>query len=67
MCPDMFPSMERMLYQITKEKRSGEVNLDLLTGKYREFHKMYEDGDFKAAASLLLSLLTARLAPKKYV
>ena len=37
----------------------------MITGKYREFHKMYEDGDFKAAASLLLSLLTARLAPKK--
>ena len=37
------------------------------SGKYREFHRLYEDGDFKAAASLLLSLLTARVAPKKYV
>ena len=35
-------------------------------GKYREFHRMYEDGDFKTAAALLLSLLTARVAPKKY-
>ncbi|XP_041364866.1 nuclear pore complex protein Nup85-like [Gigantopelta aegis] len=35
-------------------------------GKYREFHKLYEDGDFHAAGSLLLSLLTARLAPKDF-
>ena len=35
-------------------------------GKYREFHNMYEDGDFKAAASLLLSLLTSQVAPSKF-
>lgn len=42
--------------------------LDILTyvlGKYREFHKLYEDGDFFAAGSLLLSLLDSRLAPKE--
>ncbi len=36
-------------------------------GKYREFHKLYAEGEFRAAASLLLSLLTARLAPKRFV
>lgn len=35
-------------------------------GKYREFHKLYEDGDFFAAGSLLLSLLDSRLAPKEF-
>ncbi|CAH1795134.1 unnamed protein product [Owenia fusiformis] len=35
-------------------------------GKYREFHKLYEDGDFIAAASLLLSLLSSRMAPRKF-
>ena len=37
------------------------------SGKYREFHRLYENEDFHAAASLLLSLLTARVAPKKLV
>jgi nuclear pore complex protein Nup85 len=36
-----------------------------LTGKYREFHKLYNDEDFYAAASLLLSLLDSKLAPKE--
>lgn len=40
-------------------------NLTFL-GKYREFHRLYEVGDFAAAASILLSLLTAKLAPKKF-
>ncbi|XP_022103342.1 nuclear pore complex protein Nup85-like [Acanthaster planci] len=35
-------------------------------GKYREFHKLYERGEFQEAASLLLSLLTAKLAPKSF-
>ncbi|XP_070580141.1 nuclear pore complex protein Nup85-like [Ptychodera flava] len=35
-------------------------------GKYREFHKLYERGEFKDAANLLLSLLTAKLAPQKF-
>ena len=35
-------------------------------GKYREFHKLYNDGDFYAAASLLLSLLDSKLAPKEF-
>ncbi|KAG8564933.1 hypothetical protein GDO81_012642 [Engystomops pustulosus] len=32
-------------------------------GKYREFHKMYNDQQFEEAARLLLSLMTARIAP----
>ncbi|XP_013379129.1 nuclear pore complex protein Nup85-like [Lingula anatina] len=67
---------------LTRYRATGDFsNLDLLDnlgqamllsdrltflGKYREFHKLYEDGDFEAATSLLLSLLTARLAPKKF-
>ncbi|XP_038067379.1 nuclear pore complex protein Nup85-like [Patiria miniata] len=35
-------------------------------GKYREFHKLYERGEFQEAAGLLLSLLTAKLAPKSF-
>ena len=37
----------------------------MVTGKYREFHRLYKDGEFKAAAELLLSLLTAKIAPRK--
>ncbi|KAM5126398.1 nuclear pore complex protein Nup85-like, partial [Mantella aurantiaca] len=32
-------------------------------GKYREFHRLYNDRKFHEAAGLLLSLLTARIAP----
>ncbi|XP_044154298.1 nuclear pore complex protein Nup85 [Bufo gargarizans] len=32
-------------------------------GKYREFHRMYNDQQFEEAACLLLSLMTARIAP----
>uniref|UniRef100_A0A6I8SGL1 Nuclear pore complex protein Nup85 n=1 Tax=Xenopus tropicalis TaxID=8364 RepID=A0A6I8SGL1_XENTR len=32
-------------------------------GKYREFHRMYSQEQFSEAASLLLSLMTARIAP----
>ncbi len=35
------------------------------SGKYREFHLMYENGDFLEAAHLLISLLTSNLAPKR--
>ncbi|XP_048762132.1 nuclear pore complex protein Nup85-like [Ostrea edulis] len=35
-------------------------------GKYREFHKLYSEGDYLAAAELLLALLQARLAPKQF-
>ncbi|KAK6171584.1 hypothetical protein SNE40_019741 [Patella caerulea] len=34
--------------------------------KYREFHKLYESGETNKAASLLLSLLEARLAPRTF-
>lgn len=36
-------------------------------GKYREYHKLYEDKELHAAGGLLLSLLTSRLAPRQYV
>ncbi|XP_076457331.1 nuclear pore complex protein Nup85-like [Babylonia areolata] len=35
-------------------------------GKYREFHRLYQDKDVKGAASLLLHLLTARAAPRHF-
>lgn len=35
-------------------------------GKYHEFHKLYIDARFKEAGSLLSSLLTSNLAPKKF-
>ena len=35
-------------------------------GKYREFHLLYESSEFPRAGQLLLSLLTAKLAPKRF-
>ncbi|KAI8501147.1 Nucleoporin nup85 [Branchiostoma belcheri] len=35
-------------------------------GKYREFHRLHEEREFKSAANLLLQLLTNRMAPKKF-
>ncbi|GFO04326.1 nuclear pore complex protein nup85 [Plakobranchus ocellatus] len=35
-------------------------------GKYREFHTMYDNGDLEGASSLLLSLISSRLAPKTF-
>ncbi|XP_075994900.1 nuclear pore complex protein Nup85 [Genypterus blacodes] len=35
-------------------------------GKYREFHKMYEEERFTEAAKLLLSLMTAKIAPRSF-
>jgi len=36
-----------------------------VVGKYREFHKLYNNNQFTEAGALLLSLLTARVAPKR--
>lgn len=35
-------------------------------GKYREFHKLYGEKRFPAAAKLLLSLMTAKIAPQSF-
>jgi len=35
-------------------------------GKYREFHQLYAENDFAAATSLLVSLLSSRLAPTSF-
>jgi len=47
---------------------SSIVVSDRLTflGKYREFHKLVEEGDYTGAATLLHSLLWSRLAPKYF-
>lgn len=37
-----------------------------LAGKYREFHKMYGEKRFGEAAKLLLSLMTAKIAPRSF-
>nr|XP_053639909.1 nuclear pore complex protein Nup85-like isoform X1 [Cherax quadricarinatus] len=41
---------------------------DTLTflGKYREFHMMYQDGNFRDAAVLLVSLISSKLAPEYF-
>lgn len=33
-------------------------------GKYREFHRLYGENRFSEAARLLLSLMTAKIAPR---
>lgn len=33
-------------------------------GKYREFHRLYSSNNFHTAASLLISLISSRIAPK---
>ena len=38
-----------------------------VAGSYRQFHLYYEQGEFQEAASLLISLITDRLAPQRYV
>ncbi|XP_020491936.1 nuclear pore complex protein Nup85 [Labrus bergylta] len=35
-------------------------------GKYREFHKLYGEKHFSEAAKLLLSLMTAKIAPRSF-
>uniref|UniRef100_A0A8C9VCH7 Nuclear pore complex protein Nup85 n=1 Tax=Scleropages formosus TaxID=113540 RepID=A0A8C9VCH7_SCLFO len=35
-------------------------------GKYREFHKLYAEKQFAEAARLLLSLMTAKIAPRSF-
>lgn len=35
-------------------------------GKYREFHKLYGEKRFSEAAKLLLSLMTAKIAPRSF-
>uniref|UniRef100_A0A7N8XLC5 Nuclear pore complex protein Nup85 n=1 Tax=Mastacembelus armatus TaxID=205130 RepID=A0A7N8XLC5_9TELE len=35
-------------------------------GKYREFHKLYGEKRFREAAKLLLSLMTAKIAPRSF-
>lgn len=35
-------------------------------GKYREFHKLYGEKSFREAAKLLLSLMTAKIAPRSF-
>lgn len=39
----------------------------LHTGEYRKFHMAYEAKNFKSAGQLLLSLLTARIAPQSFL
>lgn len=37
------------------------------TGKYREFHRLYGNGEFVAAGQLLVQLLVSNIVPMKYV
>ena len=34
-------------------------------GKYREFHQLFADGEFRPAGQLLVSLLTSGVVPKR--
>lgn len=36
----------------------------VFSGKYREFHRLYGENRFSEAARLLLSLMTAKIAPR---
>lgn len=38
----------------------------VFVGKYREFHKLYGEKRFSEAAKLLLSLMTAKIAPRSF-
>lgn len=38
----------------------------IFAGKYREFHKLYGEKRFSEAAKLLLSLMTAKIAPRSF-
>lgn len=54
---------------IKKKKKGPDCNMTCISyaGKYREFHKLYSEGEYHAAGDLLLALLQARLAPKQSV
>ncbi|KRT81355.1 hypothetical protein AMK59_5935, partial [Oryctes borbonicus] len=38
----------------------------IFLGKYCEFHKIYQSGDFKEAAALLVSLISSRITPSYF-
>ncbi|KAK7506744.1 hypothetical protein BaRGS_00002219 [Batillaria attramentaria] len=70
---------ERFLQEYKEHGRFSHVDLldhlgptMLLTkqltflGKYREFHRLYQEKDLQAAASLLLALLAERVAPRDF-
>lgn len=40
------------------------MSLCVFVGKYREFHRLYGENRFSEAAKLLLSLMTAKIAPR---
>lgn len=48
-------------------QRFALMNVILLSaGKYREFHRLYGEKRFSDAAKLLLSLMTAKIAPRSF-
>ncbi|XP_054716603.1 nuclear pore complex protein Nup85-like [Uloborus diversus] len=55
-------------FEILKNMASCMLVSDKLTfvGKYCEFHKLFNDRNFKAAASLLVSLISSEIAPSKF-
>ncbi|CAG9861328.1 unnamed protein product [Phyllotreta striolata] len=38
----------------------------IFLGKYYEFHKLYQNGDYKEASTLLISLLASKIIPKYF-
>lgn len=46
--------------------RHGNICSRIFVGKYREFHKLYGEKRFSEAAKLLLSLMTAKIAPRSF-
>lgn len=57
-----FGQIVQQYYAVQHEKHS----LCSFTGKYREFHKLYGEKRFREAAKLLLSLMTAKIAPQSF-
>ncbi|KAK2173727.1 hypothetical protein NP493_851g01059 [Ridgeia piscesae] len=62
--PQLSISKYREFPQLSISKYQEFPQLSI--SKYREFHQLYAERQFRPAASLLLSLLTARIAPKKF-
>lgn len=46
--------------------QSESIHSCVFVGKYREFHKLYGEKRFSEAAKLLLSLMTAKIAPRSF-
>ena len=47
--------------------QSFQRRMSYCSGKYREFHRLYGNGEFVGAGQLLVQLLVSNIVPRKYV